>query len=150
MNQEACETKQYNFICSRDTLDGVYPSLVLALNSVRLGHKATIFYTFMGLNVLKPGAARKLKYHMPGFLGAIPGMSTLAAWMMKRQIGEANIPDVEELMEMAQIEGVRFVACHMTMDMMKLKKEDLIEDVEIQTAEEFLKQAEGCHINMFT
>lgn len=144
------EKKKYTFICSRGTLDGAYPSLILALNAVRLGHEATVFYTFMGIDIVKKGYLDKVKFHPPGFMGAIPGMSGLATMMMKKQIEEANIPDVGDLLEMAQIEGVRLVACHMTLDMMKMTADDLIEDVEVMNAEEYLKHAEGCAINMFT
>ncbi len=148
--EETAERKRYTFICSRGTLDGAYPSLILALNAVRLGHEATIFYTFMGLDVLRKGHTEKVKFHPPGFLGAIPGMASLATTVMRRRIEQANIPEVSELMEMAQIEGVRLVACRMTMDMMQLSEEDLIEGVEIMNAEQYLRHAEGCAINMFT
>jgi len=148
--QEQGEKKKYAFICSRGTLDGAYPSLILAINSRRLGHEATIFYTFMGINIVREGYLKKLKFHPPGFMGAIPGMSSMATMMMKKQIDDANIPDIEELMEVAQIEGVRFVACKMTMEMMKLTEDDLMEGVEVMNAEQYLKLAEGCAINMFT
>ncbi|HYA02359.1 MAG TPA: DsrE/DsrF/DrsH-like family protein [Syntrophobacteria bacterium] len=147
----AGESKQkYTFICSRGTLDGAYPSLILAINSVRLGHEATIFYTFMGINIVRKGYLAKIKFHPPGFLGAIPGMTSLATGMMKKQIEEANIPDVEDLLEVAQLEGIRLVACRMTMDMMKLTEEDLREGIEVMNAEQYLKIASQCAINMFT
>jgi len=142
--------QKYTFICSRGTLDGAYPSLILAINSVRLGHEATIFYTFMGINIVRKEYLAKVRFHPPGFLGAIPGMAAVATGMMKKQIGEANIPEVEELLEIAQLEGVRLVACRMTMDMMKLADEDLREGVEIMNAEQYLKIAGQCAINMFT
>lgn len=142
--------QKYTFICSRGTLDGAYPSLILAINSVRLGHQATIFYTFMGINIVRKEFLAKVKFHPPGFLGAIPGMAAVATGMMKKQIEEANIPEVEELLEIAQLEGVRLVACRMTMDMMKLADEDLREGVEIMNAEQYLKIAGQCAINMFT
>lgn len=140
----------YSFICSRGTIDGAYPSLVLALNSVRLGHNTTLFFTFFGLDVIQKGSAEKLKFYPQGPMGAIPGMPQLASSMMRKQVEEANIPDVATMVELCLLEGVKFVACHMTMDMMKIKKESLIEGVEIMTAEQFLKQAADCHINMFT
>ncbi len=140
----------YSFICSRGTIDGAYPALVLALNSVRLGHNTTVFFTFFGLDVIQKGGAEKLKFYPQGPMGAIPGMPQLASSMMKKQVEEANIPDVATMVELCQLEGVTFVACHMTMDMMKIKKEDLIDGVEVMTAEQFLKQAADCHINMFT
>jgi len=142
--------QKYTFICSRGTLDGAYPSLILAINSVRLGNEATIFYTFMGINILRKGYLAKVKFHPPGFLGAIPGMATVATGMMKKQIEEAGIPDLGELFEIAQLEGVKLVACRMTMDMMKLSDEDLIEGVQVMNAEQFLKIAGQCAINMFT
>ncbi|NTV42755.1 MAG: hypothetical protein HGA63_05585 [Syntrophobacteraceae bacterium] len=138
------------FICSRDTLDGAYPALVLAINARRLGMEATVFYTFMGINVIRKGGSGKCKFIPPGTLGAIPGMSAVATRMMRKQILEAGIPSVDELMEVAQLEGVKFVACRMTIDMMGLKEDDFIDGVEVQTAEDYLKHAKDCKINMFT
>jgi len=142
--------QRYTFICSRGTLDGAYPSLILAINTRRLGHEAFIFYTFMGLDIVRKGYLARLKFHPPGFMGAIPGMSLLATSMMKKQIDEAGIPDLEELLETAQLEGVKLIACRMTMDMMKLGEEDLMEGVEVMNAEQYLKLAGTCAINMFT
>lgn len=150
-NEEAIgEKESCTFICSRGTLDGAYPALILAINARRLGMEATVFYTFMGINVIRKGGVDKLHFIPPGTMGAIPGMSSVATWMMKKQIDQAGIPNLAELMEIAQLEGVKFVACRMTMDMMGLKPEDFIEGVEIQTAEDYLKHARNCKVNMFT
>ncbi|MDR3567173.1 MAG: DsrE/DsrF/DrsH-like family protein [Syntrophobacteraceae bacterium] len=143
-------TESCTFICSRDTLDGAYPALILAINSRRLGMNANVFYTFMGLNLVCKGGLSKARFIPPGTMGAIPGMSMVASRMMKKKIDTAGIPTLEELMEVAQLEGVKLIACKMTVDMMGLKPEDLIEGVEIQTAEEYLKHARNCKINMFT
>lgn len=147
---EKSEAKKYTFICSRGTLDGAYPSLILALNARRLGHEVHVFYTFMGIEVVKKGGVEKLKFYPPGFPGAIPGMPSLATSMMKKMIGAAHIPDLSDLLEMAQLEGVKLYACKMTMDMMRLGQDDLIEGVEVMNAEQYLKLAEHCTINMFT
>jgi peroxiredoxin family protein len=150
-NQETVpEQESCTFICSRGTLDGAYPALILAINARRLGMDATVFYTFMGINVIRKGGVDKLHFIPPGTMGAIPGMSSVATWMMKKQIDQAGIPTLDELMEIAQLEGVRFVACRMTMDMMGLKAEDFIDGVEVQTAEDYLKHARNCKVNMFT
>jgi peroxiredoxin family protein len=148
--QSKAQLDSGNFICSRDTIDGVYPSLILAINARRLGMESTIFYTFMGINVVRKGRARKVKFVPNGVMGAIPGMSSFATWMMKKKIDKAAIPTIEELIEVAQLEGVKLVACRMTMDMMELADDDLIEGVEIQNAEEFLKHARNCKINLVT
>ncbi|MFZ5905847.1 MAG: DsrE/DsrF/DrsH-like family protein [Nitrospirota bacterium] len=138
------------FITSRDTLDGVYPGLILGMNAVRLGMEARVFYTFMGINVIRKGWAEKAKFQPPGFMGAIPGMASIATWMMKSKIRKAQVPCVGDLQEMAQCEGVKFIACRMTIDMMGFTKDDFIEGVEIQAAEEFLKYAKDCNIALFT
>jgi peroxiredoxin family protein len=83
-------------------------------------------------------------------MGAIPGMASVATWMMKQKMDAANIPSVEDLQEMAQMEGVRFVACRMTVDMMGLSEEDFIDGVTIMTAEEFLRYAKECKILLYT
>lgn len=138
------------FITSKDTLDGAYPGLILGINSRRLGMEASIFYTFMGLNVIRKGWIDKAKFQPPGFMGAIPGMSAVATWMMKEKMEKANIPTLPDLQEMAAIEGVRFVACKMTVDMMGFTQKDFIDGVIIQTAEDFLKHALECRILMYT
>jgi peroxiredoxin family protein len=83
-------------------------------------------------------------------MGAIPGMSAVATWMMKEKMEEANVPTLPDLQEMALIEGVKFVACKMTADMMKFTEKDFIESVTIQTAEDFLKYAMNCKLLLYT
>lgn len=144
------EKEMCTFICSRGTLDGGYPALVLAINARRLGMEATVFYTFMGIDLIRKNGAEKCLFIPPGPFGALPGMAQVATRMMKKQIEGAHIPSLAELMEMAQLEGVKFVACRMTMDMMGLELSDFIEGVEVQTAEDYLKHARQCKINMFT
>jgi peroxiredoxin family protein len=138
------------FITSRDTLDGAYPALILGINARRLGMRSKVFYTFMGLNVVRKGWTEKAKFYPPGLMAAVPGMSALATWMMKGKIEKASIPGLPDLLEMAQLEGVELVVCKMTVDMMGLKKDDFIEGVTIEPAETFLKYAKDCKISLFT
>ena len=138
------------FICSKDTLDGAYPSLILGINAARLGMESKIFFTFMGLNLLLKGGVEKAKFIPPGVMGAIPGMSAVATKMMKGKIEKANIPSLAELMEMAQLEGVELIGCRMTIDMMEITKDQLIDGVPDWTAEDFLKYARECKICLFT
>ena len=138
------------FICVKDTLDGAYPALVLGINAARQGMESKIFYSFMGLNMVLQGGAERAKFLPPGVMGAIPGMSSIATGMMKKKIDKANIPNLAELQEMAQIEGVELIACKMTVDMMEIDETKLIEGAVVWTAEEFLKYAVECKICLFT
>ena len=138
------------FICVKDTLDGAYPSLVLGINAARQGMESKIFYSFMGMHLVLEGGAARAKFFPPGVMGAIPGMTSLATGMMKKKIDKANIPNLAELQEMAQLEGVELIACKMTVDMMEIDESKLIEGVVVWTAEDFLKYARDCKICLFT
>ena len=138
------------FICSKDTLDGAYPSLVLGINAARIGMESKIFYTFMGLNLVLKGGVEKAKFIPPGVMGAIPGMAAVATKMMKGKIEKANIPKLAELMEMAQLEGVELIACKMTIDMMEIRENQLLEGVLVWSAEDFLRNARECTICLFS
>ena len=144
------EKEKAAFICVKDTLDGAYPSLVLAINAARQGMESKIFYSFMGMNLVLEGGTDRAKFFPAGVMGAIPGMSTLATGMMKKKIDKANIPSLADLQEMAQIEGVELIACKMTVDMMEVDEEKLIEGVVVWTADDFLKYAKDCKICLFT
>jgi peroxiredoxin family protein len=138
------------FICVKDTIDGAYPSLVLGINAARQGMESKIFYSFMGMNLVLEGGFDRAKFFPPGVMGAIPGMTTLATGMMKKKIDKANIPSLGDLQEMAQLEGVELIACKMTVEMMELDEDQLIEGVSVWTAEDFLKYAKDCKICLFT
>ena len=144
------EKEKAGFICVNDTIDGAYPSLVLAINAARQGMESKIFYSFMGLNLVMEGGFDRAKFFPTGVMGAIPGMSSLATGMMKRKIEKANIPSLADLQEMAQIEGVELIACKMTVDMMEINEDKLIEGVIVWTAEEFLAYSKECKICLFT
>ena len=138
------------FICTKDTLDGAYPSLVLGINAARMGMETKVFYSFMGMNLVLKGGVERAKFYPSGAMGAIPGMAALATGMMKKKIEQANIPSLADMQEMAQLEGVGLVACHMTVQMMEIDPAKLIEGVPVWTAEDFMKYARDCKICLFT
>lgn len=142
--------KRAALICSHDTLSGVLPSLVLGITARRMGMEARIFYTFLGVNVLKKDWIENIKCIPPGTLGAIPGMPSVMTWMMKHRMDRAEIPPPEDLLQMAGLEGVELAACKMTVDMMELTADDFIEGVAVQTAEQFLKYARGAELALYT
>lgn len=138
------------FICVKDTIDGAYPSLILGINAARQGMESKIFYSFMGLNMVLKGGVDRSKFFPPGVMGAIPGMTSIATGMMKKKIEKANIPSLGDLQEIAQLEGVELIACKMTIDMMEIKEDKLIDNVTIWTAEDFLRYAKDCKLCLFT
>lgn len=150
MAEKAKENKKVLLICSRNTLDGVYPPLILGLQGVRAGAETAIFFTFNGLDVIRKGGVKKVKYFMPGLLGAVPGMPALATRMMLGMAEKkANVPPPAELLEMARLEGVKFYGCLMTMQMMGLTKDDLIEGAELIDAAGYMRMALEADVQLF-
>jgi peroxiredoxin family protein len=78
---------------------------------------------------------------IPNIVGVLPGMTPMATKMMGSWMDKAHVAKLSELLETAKELGVRLIACQMTMDVMGIKKEDLIEGVEIGGAATFLEFA---------
>ena len=148
--------KRLAIIAGHGSLDAAYPPLILATAAVAMDMEAAIFFTFYGLEILKKGKADKLQVSpianpampqpvpgisVPNILGMLPGMTAVATGMMNGWMKNANVAKLSELMEMAIEMDVRLIACQMTMDVMKIKKEDLIDGIEIGGAATFLEYA---------
>jgi peroxiredoxin family protein len=138
-------------IALHGSLDMAYPPLILATAAAAMDMECTIFFTFYGLEILKKGRADKLKVApianpampvpVPNIVGMIPGMTYAATGMMNNWMKKAHVAKLSELVEMAQEMGVKFIACQMSMDVLGIKKEDLIEGVEVAGAAAFLEYA---------
>ncbi len=138
-------------IAAHGTLDAAYPPLILATTALALDMEAAIFFTFYGLEIIKKGNADKLQVapignpampvSVPNIIGMLPGMTAVATAMMNNWMKKANVAKLSELLEMAMEGGVRLIGCQMTMDVMGVKKEDLIDGIEIGGAATFLNYA---------
>jgi peroxiredoxin family protein len=145
-------------IASKGSLDMAYPPMILA-NAARMsGIETHIFFTFWGLDIITKKKMNGLNvavvgnpnmhpwFHIPTIIGVIPFMSAAASWMMNREIAKLDFPPVGEFMEMLVDAGAHIYGCKMSMDMMKLKKEDLIDGASVLGAMEFMDIAEGAQI----
>jgi len=113
--------------------------------------ETAVYFAFYGLEVLKKGKIDKLKVSplanpampvkIPNIVAMLPGMTAAATAMMKSWMKKAKVSSLGELMEMAKELGVKLIACQMSMDVMGIKKEDLIDGVEIGGAATFLEFA---------
>lgn len=146
-------------IASKGTLDFAYPPLILASTGAALGMDAAVFFTFYGLTVLKKANQDRLLVDpvgnpgmpmvMPNIVAMLPGMRHAATAMMKRMFRRHKVPAVGELLELCRESGVRLVACQMTMDVMGIRKEDLIDGLEFSGAAAFLSEARRSHVTLF-
>jgi peroxiredoxin family protein len=138
-------------IAGHGTLDAAYPPLILATAAAAMEMEATIFFTFYGLEIVKKGHADHLKVApianpamplpVPNIIGMLPGMTGMATSMMNSWMKRAHVAKLSELLEIALESGVKLIACQMTMDVMGIKKEDLLDGVEIGGAATFLEFA---------
>ncbi len=142
-------------ICSKGTLDMAYPGLVLANAALLEGIEVNLFFTFWGLDMITERRMDHLKatpvgntaMHMPQAIGPIPGMTTMATKMMKKEIAKLGFPDVPEFLDTLVDAGASLWACQMSIDMMKLEAEDLYEGVSgIIGASEFMEMSEDAQI----
>lgn len=154
---ETKKPRKLALIASKGSLDMAYPVLILA-NSARMsGIEVDVFFTFWGLDIITKKKMNHLAvatvgnpsmhpwFHIPTWLGALPGMAWAASWMMRREIAKLDFPPVGEFVEMLHDAGARLFACKASVDMMKLKKEDMFCDA-IIGAMEFMEYSEGAQI----
>jgi peroxiredoxin family protein len=145
-------------VASKGSLDMAYPPLILA-NAARMsGIETHIFFTFWGLDIITKSKMKRLKvatvgnpnmhpwFQIPTVVGAIPGMAAAASWMINREIEKLDFPPVDEFVETVVDSGACVYGCKMSMDMMKLTKEDLVEGAEVLGAMEFLEIADGAQV----
>jgi peroxiredoxin family protein len=144
-------TKRLAIIAGHGTLDAAYPPLILATAAAAMDMEVAIFFTFFGLEIIKKGKIDKLKVApianpampvpMPNIVGMLPGMTAAATAMMNSWMKKAKVSKLSELLDMAKEMGVRLIGCQMTMDVMGIKKDDLIDGLEIGGAATFLEFA---------
>jgi peroxiredoxin family protein len=125
-------------------LDRIWPTLILSSTAAASGMEVSVFFTFWGLfPLVKPERRRKTgKDWMTKALGAMNPGSTQKAklsrynfagmgpWMLGKVAENYKTPHPTELLELSREMGVRLIPCQMTMDLMGVKKEDLIDGLE--------------------
>jgi peroxiredoxin family protein len=147
-------------IASKGTLDMAYPPLILASAAAAMGMDVEVFFTFYGLNIIKKGGAAKLQVApianpampvpMPNIVGMLPGMTPMATWMMRTQFfAKHNVATIQELLDQCKELGIKLIACQMTMDVMGIKREDLIDEAVVGGAATFLNFASQAHTTLF-
>jgi len=156
--KEEYPLKKVLIICAKGSIEDVYASLVMANGAVMEGIETKLFFTFFGLDAITKKQMNKLHtatvgnpaMRMPGglpfpsLMGMLPGVEAGVSAMMKNQMEKLDIPPVEEFLEMITAGGGEIYACLLAMDMFKLKKEDLHDEVkDVLTIGQFYEHAGG-------
>lgn len=145
-----------------DDLDKALATFVLANGAAATGQKVSIFFTFWGLNVLKkiqkprtekdifgkmfgmmlPSSSLRLKLSKMNMMGL---GSRMMRFLMKRK----GIDSLESLRSQALAQGVEFIACQMSMDMMGIRCEELLDEVTIGGVATYMERADKANVNLF-
>lgn len=162
-NQEIAERgNNKNIIVFSGDLDRAIASFIIANASAAMGRKVSMFFTFWGLNILRKSQKVKVK---KGLLSKMFGimmprganklkiskmnMGGLGTKMIKGVMKSKNISSLEELIQQAVSSGVELVACSMSMDVMGIKKEELLEGVKMGGAAMMIANAEESDMSLF-
>jgi NADPH-dependent 2,4-dienoyl-CoA reductase/sulfur reductase-like enzyme/peroxiredoxin family protein/rhodanese-related sulfurtransferase/TusA-related sulfurtransferase len=143
-------------------LDKALASFIIANGAAAMGRKVTMFFTFWGLNILRRREKVKVKKSfIEKMFGAMMPRGTskltlskmnmlgMGSWMMKGIMKKKNVASLDELIAQAKKNGVRLVACTMSMDVMGIHEEELIDGVELAGVASYLGAAEQSDTNLF-
>ncbi|EEX71864.1 DsrE/DsrF/DrsH-like family protein [Alloprevotella tannerae] len=155
-------SKNKTLIMFSDDLDKALATFVLANGAAATGHKVSIFFTFWGLNVIKRERKPKVKKDIFGkmFSWMLPkssqslhlskmSMLGIGDRLMRHIMRKKNISSLEDLRDQARANGVEFIACQMSMDMMGIDKNELIDGVSIGGVATYMQRAEDANVNLF-
>ncbi len=145
-----------------DDMDRALASFVIANGAASMGKKVTMFFTFWGLNVIKDANRPKVKKDMMGsmFDKMMPGhagklrlsnmnMGGMGRRMMKLRMKDKNVDALETMIQQAKDSGINMIACQMSMDIMGVHKDELIDGVNIGGVANYLEEAEQANLNLF-
>lgn len=143
-------------------LDKVLASFIIANGAAAMNRPVTMFFTFWGLNALRKSEHVKVKKPLIDKLFGLMmprgtkklklskmNMAGMGTAMLKKVMNDKNVDSLETLMKTAMANGVRLVACTMSMDIMGITKEELIDGVEFGGVASYLGDAEEGNVNLF-
>ncbi|MDQ0230719.1 DsrE/DsrF/DrsH-like family protein [Metabacillus malikii] len=156
------ETKKTTIVLFSGDYDKAMAAYIIANGAAAYDHEVTIFHTFWGLNALRKDEPIQLKKSLPEkmFAKMMPrgadkmGLSKMnfagfGPKMIKDVIKKHNALPLPQLIEMAQEQDVKLVACTMTMDLLGLQEQELLENIEYAGVAAYLADAEDGNVNLF-
>ena len=155
-------TDKKTLIVFSGDLDRALAAFIIANGAAAMGDEVTMFFTFWGLSILRKAKKVKVK---KGFMQAMFGrmlprgpnrlglskmnFGGMGPMMMKKMMVQQHVMSLDELIASAREQGVKMVACTMSMDMMGFKKEELIDGLEYAGVASYLGEADEANVNLF-
>ena len=154
--------KGKTFVMFSDDLDRALATFVMANGAAATGQHVTIFFTFWGLNVIKkerkPRVAKDLMgrmfgWMMPSSSRTLPlskmNMLGLGWRMMRQRMKDKRVDSLEAMRSEALRQGVEFIACQMSMDVMGVGREELLDEVTLGGVATYMERADKANVNLF-
>lgn len=156
-------TSKKTIILFSGEMDKVLAAFVIANGAAAMGDEVTMFFTFWGLNSLRkpdktkttgkstlqkmftmmmPRGPQKLNMSHMNFAGLGPKL-------MKKAMRDQNVYSIDEMIAIAKEQNIKMIACTMSMDVMGLKAEELIDGLEFAGVASYLGDADEANVNLF-
>ena len=160
-NNQIQSKKAQTIVVFSNDLDKALAAFIIANGAKASGHDVTLFFTFWGLNILRKENVTVKKSFIDKMFGFMMpkgadkltlskmNMGGVGSMMMKWVMKNKNISTLKELITQAQANGVKFIACQMSMDVMGIKKEELIDGVEIGGVAKYIAESSNSNSNLF-
>jgi len=143
--------------------DRLIAAFTIANGALAMDDEVTMFFTFWGLSALrKPGKATEVKksFLQKMFSGMLPhraettpisnfNFGGMGRGLMKKVMKQGNIMSVVDLMASAREQGVKIIACTMSMDVLGIGKDELIDGIEYAGVATYLAEADEANVNLF-
>lgn len=154
--------KGASIIVFSNDFDKVFAAFVLANGAAASGKPAVMFFTFWGLSVLRKQPGKRIhKSAVEKMFGAMlpkdmdhlglskMRMGGMGKRMMRKRMRAKQVAQLRAMYEDAKRQGVRFIACQMSMDVMGLTKEELLDGVEVGGVGTYMQAASSSDVNLF-
>jgi peroxiredoxin family protein len=137
-------TDKTTIIVHSGDMDKIYSALILGTGSLSMGMEVSLYFTFWGLERLKKGGLEKGPLSKMNMFG-------LGRWMIKKRMKDAGVEELQKLMADFRELGGKIIACEMTMEVMKISRSDLREDLidEYGAVGTYVNEARGAQITLF-
>ncbi len=158
------ETTKKTIIVFSGDLDKVMAAFIIANGAAAMGDEVTMFFTFWGLNTLRKPEKVQVKTKK-SFLQAMFGwmmprgadklgiskmnFGGMGAPMMKMVMKQQNVTSLPELIQTAKDQGIKMIACTMSMDVMGIREEELMDGLEYAGVATYLGEADEANVNLF-
>lgn len=162
MTNDSTKPEGFSILVFSGDLDKALAALVIANGALAMDMPVTLFFAFWGLNMLRRPESVPVKkdfismmfgWMMPRGINKLKlsqmHMCGMGTAMMKGVMKDKKVQSLPEMLALAQAQGVRLIACTMSMDVMGIHKEELIDGVELAGVATFLGASDSSKSTLF-